>query len=48
MEFLVSRWSVEGHTFIVAWEEFVPTMEDVAVLTIRRDPWRNDTGKWST
>lgn len=33
MEFLVSRWSTESHTFIVWWGEFCPTTEDVIVLT---------------
>lgn len=29
LEFLVSRWSMESHTFVVAWGEFTPTVEDV-------------------
>lgn len=32
MEFLISRWSIESHTFIVAWGEFCPTLEDAVVL----------------
>lgn len=33
LEFLISRWSVESHTFVAAWEEFELTLEDVVVLT---------------
>lgn len=33
LEFLISRWSVESHTFVTAWGEFYPTLEDVAMLT---------------
>lgn len=33
LEFLLSRWSTETHSFIAAWGEFGPTLEDVAVLT---------------
>lgn len=29
LEFLISRWSVESHTFIAVWGEFGPTLEDV-------------------
>lgn len=32
-EFLFSRWSTESHTFVTAWGEFCPTLEDVVVLT---------------
>lgn len=33
LEFLISRWSTESHTFVTAWGEFCPTLEDVTVLT---------------
>lgn len=33
LEFLIFRWSVESHTFVTAWGEFFPTLEDVVVLT---------------
>lgn len=33
LEFLISCWSIESHTFIVAWGEFGPTLEDIAALT---------------
>lgn len=33
LEFLLSRWSTETHSFVTAWGEFGPTLEDVAVLT---------------
>lgn len=33
LEFLISRWSVESHTFVAAWGEFGPTLEDVIVPT---------------
>lgn len=33
MEFLILCWSTERHTFITAWGEFGPTLEDVAALT---------------
>lgn len=33
LEFLISRWTVESHTFIEAWGQFCPTLEDVIVLT---------------
>lgn len=29
----VSRWSVESHTFVTAWGEFCPSLEDFVVLT---------------
>lgn len=32
LEFFISRWSVESHTFVAAWGEFGPTLEDVVVL----------------
>lgn len=32
LEFLISRWSIESHTFIAAWGEFGLTLEDVVVL----------------
>lgn len=32
-EFLMSRWSTGTHTFVTAWGEFAPTLEDVALLT---------------
>lgn len=32
LEFLISRWSTESHTFVAAWGEFGPTLEDVVVL----------------
>lgn len=32
MEFLVLRWSIQSHTFTVAWGKFCPTIEDVVVL----------------
>lgn len=33
LEFLISRWRIETHTFVVAWGEFGPSLEDVAMLT---------------
>lgn len=33
LEFLLSRWSTEIHSFIAAWGEFGPTLEDVVMLT---------------
>lgn len=33
LEFLMSRWSAETHTFVAACGEFGPSMEDVAMLT---------------
>lgn len=33
LDFLMSRWGIETHTLVTAWGEFVPTMEDVALLT---------------
>lgn len=33
MEFLVSRLSIESHTFIAAWDEFCLILEDVVFLT---------------
>lgn len=32
LEFLISLWSMETHTFVVSWGEFTPTLEDVVVL----------------
>lgn len=32
MEFLISSWSIEARTFIVAWGDFGPTLEDVVAL----------------
>lgn len=34
LEILMSRWSVESHTFITAWVEFRPTLEGVMNLTM--------------
>lgn len=31
-DFLISRWSIETHTLVTAWEEFCPTFEDVDIL----------------
>lgn len=31
-EFLMLRWSTETHTFVTAWGEFGPTLNDVAVM----------------
>ncbi|KAK9277971.1 hypothetical protein L1049_027528 [Liquidambar formosana] len=44
LEFLLSRWSAETHTFVTAWGEFGITLEDVVVLT-----WLTPFGeeKWS-
>lgn len=33
LTFLVSRWSSHSHTFVAAWGEFCPFLEDVAMLT---------------
>jgi len=30
--YLISRWSTQTHTFIAAWGEFTPTLEDVYIL----------------
>lgn len=30
--FLMSRWSIETHMFVVAWGEFSPSLKDVATL----------------
>lgn len=32
LSFLVSRWSSHSHTFVAAWGEFSPSLEDVVVL----------------
>lgn len=32
LEFLISRWSIETHTFVTAWRDICPTIEDVVVL----------------
>lgn len=32
VEFLISRWSIESHTFVAAWGELCPTLEDFIVL----------------
>lgn len=29
LEFLVSRWSVESHTFVTMWADSRPTLKDV-------------------
>lgn len=33
LDFLISWWSSESHTFVTAWGEFCPTLEDVVILT---------------
>lgn len=33
LEFLISRWSIECHTFVTVWCEFCPTLENIVVLT---------------
>lgn len=33
LEILISRWSTETDTFVAAWGEFGPSLENVAVLT---------------
>lgn len=33
LSFLVSRWSSHSHTFVAAWGEFSPSLEDVVMLT---------------
>lgn len=33
LKFLISRWSVELHTFVTIWGAFCPTLEDVVMLT---------------
>lgn len=33
LAFLISRWSSYSHTFIAAWGEFCPSLEDVFMLT---------------
>lgn len=33
LEFLISRWSIETHTFVVLCEKVGPSLEDVAMLT---------------
>ena len=30
--YIISRWSTQTHTFIAAWGEFTPTLEDVYIL----------------
>lgn len=32
MEFLISQWSIESHTFTAAWGKSCPTLEDVVAL----------------
>lgn len=32
LEFLMSQWSTETHTFIASWAEFGPTLKDVVML----------------
>lgn len=34
LKFLMSRWSTKMHTFVTAWGEFAPTLEDVVALTL--------------
>lgn len=33
LEFFISRWSNETHTFVASWGEFGPSLEDVARST---------------
>lgn len=33
LEFLLSRWRTEIHSFFTLWGEFGPTLEDVMMLT---------------
>lgn len=33
MECLISRWSTDSHTLVVAWGEVGPTLENVCTLT---------------
>lgn len=33
LEFLMSRWSIETHTFLASWGGFFLALEDVAMLT---------------
>lgn len=42
LEFLISRWSMETHTFFISWGEFTSTLEDVSVMF--RLPVLADTG----
>lgn len=32
LEFLMSRWTIDTHTFMATWGEFSPSLEDVAML----------------
>lgn len=32
LELLISRWNTQTHTFMAAWGEFVPSLEDVVVI----------------
>lgn len=32
LAFLVSRWPSHSHTFVTAWGEFCPSLEDVAII----------------
>lgn len=43
-EFLILRWSIENHTFVVAWGEFGLTLKDVVALTMV--PLYEDTRPW--
>lgn len=36
----MSRWSVETHTFVTAWGEFSPSLEDVGYADISPTFWR--------
>lgn len=33
LAFLVSRWSLSSHTFLAAWGEFCPSLEDMVMFT---------------
>lgn len=33
LEFFISSWSIDNHTFATTWEEFGPTLEDVVAFT---------------
>lgn len=33
LEFLISRWSIETHTFVTSWGDFGLSLEDMPMLT---------------
>ena len=42
---LLSRWSIQTHTLIIAWGEITPTLEDVVMLLNLWDYGQTDVAK---